>query len=213
MTMRTLEQTPQGIGLVSTYMRRYQLAAMAGVAQYDDDAQSASKTSDQSKVRKRAQPAETTDHELRELTQELQSVMIETASDDKGRKVIESMSTEEFAKLIIEKKNHGNPLTKLVLNDLLKEEKAKAAKHRQIEHEKTKAKPTMRTDNFLALVDYVSSQAKMSHDDVEPHVISWLEHGGWTKLSLNKKPVADVIWAAAKTVDWTTIRTQQEVPA
>lgn len=156
--------------------------------------------------------AEETDEELRNLTHELQSVMIEIDATRDPPVGIQSMSAEEFAKLIIEKKNHGNPLTKLVLDDLLKEEKAKAAKIRQIAHTKKKPEPTLRTDSFLALVDYVSSQAKMSMDDSAPHVLAWLERSKWTKLSLNKQKVADAIWEAAKKVDWTTIRAEK-IPA
>ena len=152
--------------------------------------------------------AEETEHELQELTHELQSVMIEIDATRDPPVGIESMSAEEFAKLIIEKKNHGDPLTKFRLDELLTEERSKAAKIRKIESTKKKPEPTMRTDQYLSLINYVAGEANMSVEDCEPHVIGWLEHGGWTKLSLKNDKVADEIWFAAKQVNWTTIRAE-----
>jgi len=43
MAMRPEKGGPQAIGAVMTYLRRYSLSAMLGVAQYDDDAASATK--------------------------------------------------------------------------------------------------------------------------------------------------------------------------
>ena len=47
MSMRPDKGGPQPIGAVMTYLRRYSLSAMIGVAQFDDDAQSATKGPDE----------------------------------------------------------------------------------------------------------------------------------------------------------------------
>lgn len=210
LTLQPEMATAQGIGSAITYGRRYQLMGMVGIAPEDDDGRAASAPA--TRTQNTRPVAEETDHELQELTHELQSVMSETAEDDKQRDAIAAMSAEAFARGIMTKKNHGNPLTKLVLDDLLKDERSKAAKIRQIAHTKKKAEPTMRTDRYLSLVNYVAGQANMTVADVEPHVLAWLERTEWTKLSLKKKAVADEIHEAAKQIDWTTIRAEQ-IPA
>ena len=97
------------------------------------------------------------EREMHQLTHELQSVMIEIDATRDPPVGIESMSTEDFAKLIIAKKNHGNPLTKLVLDQFLTEERSKAAKIRKIQSNKKQSDPT-----------YLENQAAIIPDASEP---------------------------------------------
>lgn len=57
LTMKPQKNDPQGIGSVITYARRYSLAAIAGIAQQDDDAESATVHSQAEKTKVKKLPA------------------------------------------------------------------------------------------------------------------------------------------------------------
>jgi hypothetical protein len=64
---------PQGVGSATTYLRRYALASMAGVAQDDDDAQAASEAPKQRKTASRETVEVATDKQIALLRQLLES--------------------------------------------------------------------------------------------------------------------------------------------
>ena len=131
MSMRPEKGGPQAIGAVMTYLRRYSLSAMLGVAQYDDDAASATKGPDEYE---RLSP-----RDIDEILQKADELFGEKADF-----VIEQMVTMVFGKKYLNDVPADQLKTAITrLNNTAKREakKAKDAEKSPVAEPKPKAKP------------------------------------------------------------------------